>query len=215
MTDQVDYPEPTWEELDAMPPAPPVTAVPQFPDANASYGLANHAYTVSITPNKPPMIVVRGNTGVEVNLRLAELEDCGVYVQLAGAQQLMNGSAPPVEYVQQQMGASPIAQQVHQAYPTPPFQPGPPVPSQGPPPFGGGAPQQQWGGQGGAVAARPAGWYAVKIPFAQKEAGDAVKNQLKASGLYQGNVKWEAATKTWLVSPSVVQYFGQWNPLPA
>lgn len=214
MTDQVDYPEPTWEELDQTPPAQPVV-VPQFPDANASYGLANHVYTISISPKKPPMIVIRAQTGVEANLRIAELESAGVYVQIAGAQELLDNAATPTQYVQQQMGATPIAQQVHQAYPTPQYQAGPPVPSQGQPPFGGGAPQGQWGGTGGAVAARPAGWFAVKIPFAQREAGDQVKNYLKAQGLYQGNVKWEGATKTWLVSPAVKSYFDQWNPIPA
>lgn len=216
-----DMAEPEWgdgtENWEAAAPAVPQgPEIATFPAANASYGLANHAFTISIVPGKAPMIVVRGETGAEVNLRLAELENAGVYIQLAAAQQAAEGARPPAEYVQQQMGAT-MAQQ----FPTPQGYPaGPPVPSPGQPPFGapqGGyaPPAPAWGGAQGPVAQRPAGWYAVKIPFAQKTQGDQVKDQLKAQGLYQGNVKWEGATKTWLVSPNVVQYFAQWNPLPA
>lgn len=206
-----------------MPDLTPAPAVPQFSGSSANYQLANHLITISITPNKPPMVVVRGNSAAEINAVLEELHAEGVYIQTASADQALKSSAPPAETVMRQLGATVAAQQPGVAPWDRPGVAGPPVPSPGQPPFGappGGyqaPPQQgQWGGSGaGAGVAAPAGWYRVKIPFQQKDAGDNVKNWLKGQNLYNGNVKWDGGTKTWLVSPAVVQYFQQWGPAPA
>lgn len=226
MTDQTDpMPEPQWGEEpnpfdggDSYYPAQPeVGVVPVLNQTPADR--QNHVFTISFSPKKEPLVVVRGDTGVEINHRLAELQNAGVYVQLAAAIEALNGSAPPAQYVQRQMGATPMAPQpgaypAQQQYPV-----GPPVPSPGPPPFGapqGGytPPQPAWGAAAPA-SGRPAGWYAVKAPFSRKAEFDQLKDGLKAQGLYAGNVKWEAATKTWLVSPTVVQLFASFNPMPA
>ena len=161
---------------------------------------------------------------MDVNGLLEELDAEGVYIQLAAAQQALLGSAPPAEMVMKQLGATAMSPPMASGYPAPQQNPqwnaGPPIPSAGQPPFGappGGyqPPQPAWGGGANQPPQRLAGWFAVKIPFNQKEAGDQVKNQLKAQGLYQGNVRWEGETKTWLVSPTVVQWFAPWNPVPA
>jgi hypothetical protein len=227
VTDQSEMPEPVWDAPPVIPAAvTPVPLVPQYPDASARPSRENHLITISITPGKPPMVVVRGDSAVEINGLLEELEAEGVYIQMAAADQQLKNSAPPAETVIRQLGAtqvaqqpgyaaaSPAHQQVAQAYPSPQFPPGPPAPSGGQPPFGGPAPQ--WGGNGaGAGAVAPAGWYRVGIPYQQKAAGDQVKNWLKAQGLYQGNMKWDGASKTWLVSPQIVQHFQQWGPTAA
>lgn len=241
MTDQTEpMPEPQWNtEPDGYTTAPldwdqahPLERKPQQLDGDSK--LANHLITISFTPKGQPMIVVRGNSAAEITARLDELDAEGVYMQLAGAQQTLLGSVPPAEAIVRQLGATPMPPQAapQQGYsPQQPTQgyapqggqwgpPGPPVPSPGQPPFGapqGGyaPPTPAWGGGANQPPQRPQGWYAVKIPFPQKDAGDQVKNQLKAQGLYNGNVKWEGESKTWLVSPTVVQWFAQWNPVPA
>lgn len=233
MTDQTEpMPEPQWEEpppVDVQWDQPnPLEGKPQQLDSD--HGV-NHVYTLSYSPSGRPMLVVRANSATELTLRLAEARSAGVYVQLAEAQQAWANSAPVAETIMRELGATQVATFPQQAPPAQPYQQaapapwdmpgvaGPPVPSPGQPPFGappGGyvAPQPQWGGAAPA-ASRPAGWFAVKIPFQQKDAGDQVKNMLKQTNQYSGNVKWEGATKTWLVSPAVVQYFAQWNPVPA
>lgn len=238
MTDQTEQmPEPQWTPDQLAEEAAqfgPYAAGPTPGGTGYTYALSDHKITLSFSPNREPNLTVRGNSAMEINALLEEVEAENVFGMLAQAKQAWLGSMPPAELITQQLGGqvveqryhqgggqqpSAVAQQVAQAYPTPPngFA-GPPVPSPGQPPFGAPAggyqpPQPQWGG--GQPSGRPAGWYAVKIPYQQKDAGDQVKNQLKAQGMYQGNVKWEGETKTWLVSPNVVQYFAQWNPVPA
>lgn len=245
MTEQGEtMPEPQWGnnaepegyttapvDLDWMQ-AHPLERRPQALDGDSK--LANHLITISFTPKGQPMIVVRGNSGSEITQLLGELDQQGVYMQLAQAQQQLASSAPPAETIMRQLGATPMPQpqaapgayspqQPTQGYAPQGQQwgpPGPPQPSPGQPPFGGPAggyapPAPVWGGGANQPPQRQPGWFAVKIPFAQKDAGDQVKNQLKNQGLYQGNVKWEGETKTWLVSPAVVQWFVQWNPSPA
>jgi hypothetical protein len=197
--------------------------------------LANHLITISFTPKGQPMVVVRGNTAAEVTSLLASLGDQGVYMHLAGAQQALLGSVPPAEAIMRDLGGQPMGQVQHQQYPpqaAPPmasgypaapaaggWNAGPPQPSPGQPPFGappGGytPPQPAWGGGANQPPARPAGWYVVKIPFNHKEIGEQVRGNLKAQGL-GSEMRWEGATKSWLVSPNVAQAFAQWNPQPA
>jgi len=235
-------PEPQWNnaEPDGYTTAPvdlewsqahPLERRPQALDGDSK--LANHLLTISFTPKGQPMIVVRGNSGSEITELLGELDQQGVYMQLAQAQQQLASSAPPAETIMRQLGATPMPQQAAPgAYsPQQPTQgyapqgqqwgpPGPPQPSPGQPPFGGptggyAPPAPVWGGGANQPPARPQGWFAVKVPFAANAAAKAVRDQLEAQGLKQGNVKWEGDTKTWLVSPAVVQWFAQWNPSPA
>lgn len=243
MTDQTEpMPEPQWGNGEpdgyTAPPidweqAHPLERKPQALDTDSH--MANHLITISFTPKGQPMVVVRGNTPQAVAELLGDLADFGVYMHLAGAQQAMLGSVPPAETIMQQLGGTIVPpqpgpynpQQPTQGYgqqPAPQGQqwppPGAPQPSPGQPPFGapqGGyaPPQPAWGGGANQPPQRPQGWYAVKIPYNQKDAGDQVKLDLKNQQLYTGNVKWEAETKTWLVSPQVVQWFAQWRPVPA
>ena len=244
MTEQGEtMPEPQWNnaEPDGYTTAPvdlewsqahPLERRPQALDGDSK--LANHLLTISFTPKGQPMIVVRGNSASEITELLGELDAEGVYIQLAQAQQQLASSAPPAETIMRQLGATQMPQQQAAPAPYSPQQPtqgyapqgqqwgppGPPQQSPGQPPFGapqGGyaPPAPVWGGGANQPPMRPQGWFAVKIPFNQKAQGDALKQELKNRQLYQGNVKWEDATKTWLVSPDVVEWFGQWHPQPA
>lgn len=220
MTDQDEMPEPQWDAAVAALPAPgPVVS---YPDASARPSRENHLITISITPNKAPMVVVRGDSAEEILGLFEELENGGVYIQMAAAEQALKGSTPPAEMVMQQLGATVVAQQPGVAPWDQPGIAGPPVPSAGPPPFG--APmggyqqpaQPSWGAPAGpAPLAPPPGWFRVKIPYAQKAAGDAIIAQVKAANMYRDHMKWDKATKTWLVSPQVAQGFAQWGPSPA
>lgn len=238
MTEQVEVPPepdwsggelPTWgepEKATSFHNAPPLA----FPAASAPVSRENHLITISITPNKAPMVVVRGDTAAEINQLFASLEREGVYVQMAAAEQALKNSAPPAETIVRQLGATPMAQQ-----PIPPYQPGqpapwdapgvagPPRPSLGPAPFGATTPQfqppvQQGGWQGGGTGVAtpvPPGWYAVSIPYQQNAAGKAVRDQLEQAGMRRDNVKFDKPNGRWLISPTVAPYFAQWNPVPA
>lgn len=222
MTDQADLPEPTWDgDGEDWATAQPATAytVPAVNYTPPVDTRSEHTFTLGISVGRPPSVTVRADTVTDALARWRELRDAGVFMAMAEAEQQLAQAKAPVEYVQQQMGATPIGQ-----YPNPQpvqgyGQPMPPA-NQGQPPFGAPAggytppAQQGWGG-GQPTSAAPAGWYQVKIPFSAKAEGDQLKNQLKAQGLYQGNMKWDGDGKRWLVSPSIVQFFAQWNPMPA
>lgn len=189
---------------------------------------ADHLFTLSIKPSGVPMLVVRADSAADLVARLGEAHAEGVFLQTAEAVQAWANSQPVAETIMKELGATPIAttynpQQPTQGYAQPapqaaPWDQPPAVPNVGQPPFGAPAggyvpPQPQWGAPQ-TPAAQP-GWFRVSAPFQQKEAFDAVKNQLQAQNQRAGNMKWDAASKTWLVSPAVVQYFAQWNPVPA
>lgn len=219
MTDQVELPEPDWSgATEAWANATPATPVPAVQVQPAVYDLADHVYTLSISPNKPPMLVIRAMGAAELKARMEECADEGVWTQIAEAQALANGSKPAADTIMHQLGATPVTPA---GYPTAPqaYPAAPPMPTPAPPPFGAPPlPAQQaaaaWGAGAASVQAPP-GWYRVKIPFQQLEAGKALHAQMKAQNIYQGNVKWDKDTKTWLVSPTVVGYYQQWGPTPA
>src|SRR5258708_26908252 len=154
MTAQAEVlPEPVWEptataagpETFEWGDAHPLERRPQALDTDSHQ--ANHLITISFTPKGQPMVVVRGNSAVEITGLLEELDAEGVYVQLAQAQHTLVNSAPPAETVMRQLGATPMGQYppaqagpppMAQQYPTP--QGGfavPPAPSPGQPPLGG------------------------------------------------------------------------------
>ena len=185
MTDQSEeqLPEPQWGASEEPNPhwgTPAAPIVMPIATGQYPYQLTDHKFTISFTPKGAPMVVVRGNSAVDVNGLLEELDAEGVYIQLAAAQQALLGSAPPAEMVMRQLGATAMSPPMASGYPAPQQNPqwnaGPPIPSAGQPPFGappGGyqPPQPAWGGGANQPPQRLAGWFAVKIPFNQKEAG--------------------------------------------
>lgn len=223
MTDQVDLPEPQWdgeESWDMSQPGPAFQAPPAVNYTPTVDTRSEHNFTLGISVGRPPSVTVRADTVADALARWRELANAGVFAAMADAEQQLQQAKAPVQQIQQQLGATPIGQ-----YPNPQPGYGQPLPpaNQGQPPFG--APpggytppaQQGWGagapGTGGVDV--PSGWYQVKIPFSAKAEGDALKAQLQASGLRQGNMRWDGDGKRWLVSPAIVQYFAKWNPMPA
>ena len=165
----------------------------------------NHPFTLSLTADgKAPMLVVRAESAVELSNLLTQVEMSGLWANVGNHINTMRAHGTVGA------GLGPVTV-VPQA-PMPPASGPGPMPSYpaAPAPAAGG-----WGGAPAAPAGAPQGWFVVDIPFASKAAGDAVKNQLKASGMYQGNVKWDGTAKKWYVSPNVVAYFQQFGPRPA
>jgi hypothetical protein len=190
---------------------------------------ADHKFTLGLRPGSPPTLTIRAETALDLGRALSELEMAGTWALIGGHV----ATAQAQGQVGNQLGAVPAAVQPPQQGYTPPVQPQqPPMgaqPQWGPPIGAGGQPgtapaawqnagappvQQGWGQQ--APAAAPPGWYAVVIPYQSKAAGDAIKEQLKAQGLYQGNMKWDgnSTPKRWLVSPAVVGAFAAFSPTP-
>lgn len=228
MTDMGDMPEPdwsdSWEAAQAGAPLPapaPITGVPApVVTVQPVYDLADHIFTLSVSPNKAAMLVVRAMSAADLKARQEEIAAEGLWVAIAEMQHEANTAKPAAETVMQQLGATPIGPNGYPAAPMgqPQYPVGPPVPSPGPAPFGAGPAQVAaagWGAGAPAVPAGPPGWFRVSAPFAQRAAFDAVKQQLEAQQLRKGNMKWEPNTKTWLVSPHVVGLFQQWGPTPA
>lgn len=221
MTDQVDLPEPqwggeeTWEQAIAAATAPDPAPTPQVYTAPIDTR-ENHLFTISITPGKAPMVVVRGDNAMQVKQLLEQLDQAGVYLAMAAAEQQIRNAKPPVDFAAQQFGATVMGQ-----YGNPGHNPPMPPANAGQPPFGappGGyqppPPQGGWG-QDQAPAGVPAGWLQVRIPFTARAEGDALKEWLHSQGLRQGNMRWDGPNKRWLVSPAIAQYFAKWNPVPA
>ncbi len=205
-------------------PAGAYTAPVTYPEV--SDNPHNHRFTISMVPDKAPMIVVRGNTAAEITAALNELEAMGVYANLGAAAASMR--------TQGVMGAGlgPMSP------PPPPAAPGgPPMPPpQGntPPPFGPnvsvpsapgyqGPPQgQQWpaqpqsgGGwngqnQGRAQAKpRPGGWLAAEIPFSDKDRFRTLRAQNTDTGNYlRGKIQWGGGGTYW-IDPSVAAWLAQ------
>lgn len=183
----------------------------------------NHRFTISLAPDKPPFIVVRGQTIGEITNAFNELEESGTYANLAAAWASLkaqgaigNGLGP----------VSPVA-------PPAPAQtgfPAPPAPQGGatPPPFGpnvsvpqapgyqgpqqGFAPSPQQGGWGGGQQQRsqekprPAGWLMVDVPFNDKDRFKAMREAGK--DYFKGKVQWGGKGTYWL-EPSVAAYIAQ------
>lgn len=229
MTDQSeDMPQPDWgspESWDAAVPAPPAAAAAGVTVQPAVYDLADHVYTLSISPRKSPMLVIRAQSVTDLKARIEECDAEGVWIQIAEAQAVADGARTAAETIVGQLGATPVTPQgfPQQPYqPAPQAYPGPPVPSPGPPPFGGPTaplPAAQaaagWGA-GAPRSAAPAGWFRVNAPFTQRAAFDAVKMQFGAdANARRPWMRFDKDSKTWFVSPEVVEHFRQWNPQPA
>lgn len=192
---------------------------PEFPD-----NPHNHRFTISMTPGKPPMIVIRANTAAEFTAALNELEAHGAYANLAAADASLR--------TQGQMGAGlgpmspvPPAQAAPGGFPPPMQSPGPPpfgpnvsAPSapgfMGQPSFQSGPPQAGgWGGSAGGGSNRaepkpqPPGWMRVNARSgpgydAWKSMREQFKDQLK------GKIQWGGKSDYW-VEPSVGPWLSQ------
>jgi len=179
----------------------------------------NHAFTLSLQAGRDaPMLVLRAESAAEMNNLLTQVEMSGLWANVGNhlssmrAQGTLGAGLGPVQAVPQ---AAPVPQVTPQGIPTnPQAQWGPPLGAGGAP----GTAPAQWQ-NAGAPAAAPQGcmglqpgWFKVNIPFQSKAAGDAIKEQLKAQGLYQGNMRWCAGAKHWHVSQAIVGAFGQFGP---
>lgn len=195
-------------------------AYPEFPS-----NPHNHRFTVSID-SRGPMLVLRANTGAELQAAAEELEDptAGAAIGRAwaafkagaalgnglGATPVPAGAPAPVQAVQ----PVPLPQAPQAQYPV-----GPPVPPQGPAPAqwqNAGAPPQQ-GPQNQEY--KNAQWYRLDVPFPQKGKFDALvaqygmqKGRPSEGGSYSFNSKGE---KAWYVSPQFVTVFPMFSPVPA
>lgn len=179
----------------------------------------NHALTLSFQPGgkDSPMLVLRAETAAEMNSLITQVEMAGLWANVGSHMSTVRAQGVLGAGMPGQVQAAP--QQPMQV--TPQGIPMHPQAQFGAPLGAGGAPgtaPAQWQ-NAGAPAPAPAmaqpGWFRVNIPYASKNIGDQIKQNLKNAGLYQGNVRWDAASKTWLVSPNVVAHFQQFNPTPA
>lgn len=207
-------------------------ATPGYPEY--SDNPHNHRFTLTFAPDKPPFIVVRGQTAAECTAALNELEAGGVYANLAAAWASLK--------VQGTIGAGlgPVSPVPPQGPP-----PGPPQAPQGyapqgpatPPPFGAnvsvpqapgyqGPPQQQWqqaapqsggwNGGGGAPQGgnpnekpRPAGWAMVDVPFSDKDRFKALRVKGTETEAYlRGKIQWGGKGVYWL-EPSIAGWLAQ------
>ena len=154
----------------------------------------NHRYTISLAPDKPPFIAVRGNTAAEITAALQELEDFGVYANLAAAWASLK--------VQGTIGAGlgPVTAMPPQAAP-----PGPPQGQYAPPPAQGGG----WSGGGPQEKPRPAGWAMVDVPFNDKDRFKGLRAQGTETGNYlRGKIQWGGKGVYWL-EPSIAGWLAQ------
>ncbi|CAL9367434.1 hypothetical protein [Streptomyces sp. enrichment culture] len=205
---------------------------PSFPD-----NPHNHRYTISFD-GRGPMVVVRGNTAQEIADGFTELMNEAVGATMGNAWAALKAAAA----VASGLGATPVpngAPAAPQAPTPPPFGPNVSVPGapgyQGPPvPQGPGVPANfaNPGGHFGAPPApggfgggqqqntrgpkpRPADWpqvYKVTVPFAQKDAFKALREQHK--DVLRGKVAWAGAGDYW-IHGEVVSGFAAYNPVPA
>ncbi|MEU3522299.1 hypothetical protein AB0E62_00220 [Streptomyces sp. NPDC038707] len=194
---------------------------PEFP-ANPH----NHRYTISID-SRGPMLVVRANTADEVKGAFEELESGEAGAAIGRAWAAIKAGAA----LGNGLGATPVpagAPATSQApgIPTPPpFGPNVSVP--GAPGYQGGAPglppappapQGGFGGQQQGTRGpkpRPADWpmvYKIDVPFPQKDAFKAFREQYKDA--LRGKVAWAGGGAYW-IHGDVVQSFGHYNPVPA
>lgn len=233
MTDQTDEQGVDWGDMDQ----PEATAswspeeypgtkeapraiYPEYPD-----NPHNHRFTISHTPGKAPMIVIRGNTAAEMTAAYNELEEYGIYANMAAADaslkaqgQLGAGLGPVTPAGPQappQGPAGPSSWQTPQtpppfganvSAPSAPGYVGPPSYQSGPPNAGG------WGGApgGGNSQGRaepkpqPPGWMRVNARSgpgfdAWKQLREQHKDNLK------GKIQWGGKSDYW-IEPSLAQW---------
>lgn len=187
----------------------------------------NHRFTISLAPDKPPFIVVRGNTATEITAAFNELEAAGCYANLAAAwaslkaQGTLGAGLGPVTPVSPQAPPPGLPQGPGFGTPPgpgtpPPFGPNVSVPQapgyQGPP-QGFAPPPQQQGGWGAPPAQqrsepkpRPGGWLVVDVPFNDKDRFKQMREMGK--DYFKGKVQWGGKGVYWL-EPSVAQYIAE------
>lgn len=115
--------------------------------------------------------------------------------------------------------APPVPQQApvpsQQVYPV-----GVPAPSAGPPPFGGppmpagaGMPAPQWGQPAPVRSVLPPGFtHRLSVPFQKMDAWKAFRTgpmALAFQGQTSNFMKWDKETKTWMLTPTMLQWLGQ------
>jgi hypothetical protein len=224
---------PDWQEATAAVAKEMPATYPEYSD-----NPHNHRFTISLAPDKPPFIVVRGQTATEITAAFNELEANGVYANLAAAwaslkaQGTIGAGLGPVSPVPPQgpppgpmagpVTYAPQPGAVAQA-PPPPFGPNVSVPQA---PGYQGPPQQQWqqaapqsggwNGGGGAPQGgnrdpkpRPAGWAVVDVPFDDKERFKGLRAQGTETGNYlRGKIQWGGKGVYWL-EPSIAGWLAQ------
>lgn len=183
----------------------------------------NHRFTLSVTGDKAPMMVIRGNTAADITAAINELEAYGVWANVGAAHASMRAQGA--------LGAglgpvSPVAPQA----PAQTGFPAPPAPQGGatPPPFGpnvsvpqapgyqgppatqgwGAPPPAQGGGQG--PQPRPDGWLRMQVPFNDSAKLKGLRAQGSETGNYlRGKVKWGDKGGVYWVEPSVAGWLAQ------
>jgi hypothetical protein len=190
---------------------------PEFP-ANPH----NHRYTISMN-GQGPMLVIRANTGADIQAAAEELEDAAVGAAIGRAWAAFKAGAA--------MGNGLQATPVPAGAPAAPQAPGMPTP----PPFGPNVSVPQAPGYAGAPGMpvpppappavqnnspefQQAGWYRLNVPFKQKGAFDGIVAQYqmrKGRPSEGGQVSFNKADKSWYVDPQYAGAFGQFTPMPA
>lgn len=197
-----------------------IKAVPSYPEHPDNPH--NHRFTLSVTGDKAPMMVIRANTAAELTAACNELEANGSWANVGAmhasmrAQGAIGAGLGPVTPVSPQAPPPGVPMPAPGAPATPPpFGPNVSVPQApgyvGAPQQGGFPPPQQQGGWGGGQQRnepkpRPQGWLAVDVPFADKDRFKAMREAGQA--YFKGKVQWGGKGVYWL-EPSVAQYIAQ------
>lgn len=185
---------------------------PEFP-ANPH----NHRFTISID-SRGPMLVIRANTGAEIQTAAEELEDGATGAALGRAWAAFKaGAALGNGLGATAAPAAPMPPQgMPQAATPPPFGPNVSVPQapgyQVPPPPPAPAVQNN------SAEYQQNGWYRLNVPFKQKPVFDGIVAQYqlrKGRPTEGGQLSFNKADKSWYVSPDVAGAFGQFSPMPA
>lgn len=159
----------------------------------------NHRYTVSLS-GRDPMVVVRGETALEIAQGLQELEQSPVFALLASAKQAMGsyGPAPaaPMPAPMPQAPAMPQPAPGGWAAPAAPMAP----------------PAPQGGASRSGTPTPPPGWYKIDVPYASRNQFKEYRQQNGAS--FAGKIKWHDKG-IYFIDPSVVPYFQAYGPVPA
>jgi hypothetical protein len=216
MPEQTTEDEQGWgEDTPAQAPA----TYPQFPE-----NPHNHRYTISMN-GQGPMLVIRANTGADIQAAAEELEDAAVGAAIGRAWAAFKAGAA--------MGNGLAATPVPAGAPAAPQAPGMPTP----PPFGPNVSVPQVPGYAGAPVPPPApaapaapagpnnaeyrnaGWYRLDVPFPKKGEFDRIcaeyqmrKGRPSEGGSFSFNSKGE---KAWYVAPNFAGCFPQFSPMPA
>lgn len=204
----------------------PAKAAVTYPE----YGpLPEAPISINFRPGDKPQITVRGHSAQDITRIFNDLEENGVYANIAAAMASLNAQGPlgaglgpvsPVGPPQAPQGppAAPQGYGAPSSYPPqgntpPPFGPNVSVPAApgyvGPPAPQGGS----WGGQqqggGRDPKPRPAGWAMVDVPFNDKDRFKALRQQGTDSGNFlRGKVQWGGKGTYWL-DPSVAGWLAQ------